>query len=107
MALKAVGFRVLIKPDPIEREKKTGGGIILPELNERLAMTGQQYGTVVELGPDAYKAYDDGVPWVAEGDRVVYSKYGGKFITDPEDHSANPQPYVVLNDSDILAKIEE
>ena len=61
-------------------------------------------GTVVSLGPNAYKAFDDGTPWVVVGDVVKFQRYEGVLIiedegTDDEVH------YRILNDDDVFCKV--
>jgi chaperonin GroES len=82
---------------PIEAEEKTRGGIVLPDT----AKEKPQQGKVIGVGPG--KLLDDGTrakPSVSKGDRVLYGKYSGTEVTvDNED-------YVIMKESDILAKIE-
>lgn len=106
MKFKAVGYRVLIKPDPVETESK--GGIILA-IDEDRHRVAQEFGTIVDVGPQAFKNPKqgmDGTPWAVVGDRVVYSKYGGKLIKDPDTDDEKEMWYISLNDEDIIAKIE-
>jgi len=96
-----VGFRVLVKPEEIEKVSK--GGILLEygEKEDRLAMA-VTTGTVVALGSQAYKSPDvspDGQPWCKEGDRVMFGKYSGRAITHPD----TEERLLVMNDVDILA----
>lgn len=97
MAVHAVGHRVVVKPDPIE-EYSEGGIAIVSDKNRELAA--QTFGTVVEIGPQAWMDYGDGTPWVKEGDRVIYAKYAGMTVREPDSDTE----YVVLNDTDIIAK---
>lgn len=97
------GYRILIKQDSVEKE--TEFGIVLVE-DEKLQKHRLNTGTVVGVGSVAYKAYSSdytGEPWVELNDRVVYSQYSGKYITDPTDD----EEYVVVNDEDIIAVIRE
>ncbi len=96
MAIKPVGFRVLVKPDPIE--EKTQSGIVLA-VDEKLEKGARITGVVVGIGPDAFKAFKASEPWFKVGDRVYYAKYAGKGITD----RTTKEEYVVLNDEDIVA----
>src|SRR3990167_7693040 len=105
--LRVTGFRVLIRPDPIE--KVTKGGIVIPVVGttERRAQAAQMTGAVIDVGSTAWKAFDPGPhwkPWAKVGDHVVYSRHAGRFIADPD----NPgQELILLNDEDVLAVIEE
>ena len=62
-------------------------------------------GKVVAIGPTAWKAFDgqmdDWKPWCAVGDKVVFAKYGGKFITIKD------KVYLIVNDEDIQAVLLE
>jgi len=93
--IEPVGHRVLVKPFDIERETASGIQLVL---NEDRELAGQEYGTIVAVGPDAWKIFDGG-PWAKVGDKVIYSRYGGKFVKEPN----TVQKYVILNDEDILA----
>jgi chaperonin GroES len=95
MNLKPLGDRVIVKA--IEEEETTASGIVLPDT----AKEKPQKGTVVAVGEGAWD--EDGekrIPLdVAEGDEVLYSKYGGTEIkVDGDD-------LLVLRESDVLAKV--
>jgi chaperonin GroES len=96
MKLKPLGDRLLVRP--VEEEETTASGIVLPDT----AKEKPQKGKVLAVGDGRWD--DDGekrIPLdVAEGDEVLYSKYGGTDITvDGED-------LLVLRESDVLAKVE-
>jgi chaperonin GroES len=95
MNLKPLGDRLIVKA--IEEEETTASGIVLPDT----AKEKPQKGKVVAVGDGAWD--EDGekrIPLdVAEGDEVLYSKYGGAEITvDGED-------LLVLRESDVLARV--
>jgi chaperonin GroES len=95
MNLKPLGDRVIVKA--IEEEETTASGIVLPDT----AKEKPQKGKVVAVGDGAWD--EDGekrIPLdVAEGDEVLYSKYGGTEIkVDGDD-------LLVLRESDVLAKV--
>jgi chaperonin GroES len=95
MNLKPLGDRVLVRP--VEEEETTASGIVLPDT----AKEKPQKGKVLAVGEGKYD--DDGgkrIPLdVAEGDEVLYSKYGGtEIVVDGED-------LLVLRESDVLAKV--
>ena len=92
--VKPLGNRVFIKVS--EREKKTAGGILLPDA----AKEKPQVGEVVGVGPG--KPKDDGgyAPLeVKVGDKVLYSKYAGTDI------KLGGEDYVLLSEKDILAAV--
>jgi chaperonin GroES len=93
MKLVPLEDRVVVKV--IEEEDKTVSGIVLPDT----AKEKPQKATVVAVGPGRY---DNGalVPMgVAEGDTVIYSKYGGTEV------KVDGAELLVLRASDILAKL--
>jgi co-chaperonin GroES (HSP10) len=99
MTIRAVGHRVLVKPFEVEKESK--GGIVMV-LDEDREFAAQEYGTIVDIGPDAWKDFT-GEPWANIGDNIIYSRYGGKIVREPNSH----EKYVILNDEDVLARLEK
>lgn len=96
MNLKPLGDRVIVKP--IVKEEVTKGGIVLPDT----AKEKPQEGEVVAVGPG--KLADDGKRMemdVKKGDRVIYAKYSGT------EWKYENQEYLILRESDILAKISK
>ncbi|HIP92393.1 MAG TPA: co-chaperone GroES [Thermotoga sp.] len=88
MKVTPLGERLLIKP--IKEEKKTEGGIVLPDSAKEKPMKAE----VIAIG----KVEDLDLK---VGDKVIFSKYAGTEIKiDDED-------YIIIDASDILAKIEE
>ncbi|MDQ5895288.1 MAG: chaperonin GroES [Actinomycetota bacterium] len=95
MKLKPLGDRLIIKP--VEEEETTASGLVLPET----AKEKPQKGTVVAVGDGAVAEDGTRRPLdVAEGDEVLYSKYGGTDIT------VEGEELLVLRESDILAKVQ-
>ena len=102
--IKPTGHRVLIKPDKVE--KTTAGGIIL-NIDEKLEKGGVQKGLLVDIGPQAWKAFSkdfNGKPWAVIGDYIYFSRYAGKFVQDPADPETE---YMIMNDEDILGVITD
>ena len=96
MKLKPLGDRVIVKA--IEEEETTASGIVLPDT----AKEKPQRGKVLAVGEGKWdEDGDKRIPLdVAEGDEVLYSKYGGTdIVVDGED-------LLVLRESDVLAKVE-
>jgi chaperonin GroES len=96
MNLKPLGDRLIVRA--IEAEETTASGIVLPDT----AKEKPQKGKVIAVG-DGKVNEDTGkrTPLdVAEGDEVLYSKYGGtEIVVDGED-------LLVLRESDVLAKVQ-
>ena len=96
MNLKPLGDRLIVKA--IEEEETTASGIVLPDT----AKEKPQKGKVLAVG-DGKVNEDTGkrTPLdVAEGDEVLYSKYGGTEI------KVNGEELLVLRESDVLARVE-
>ncbi len=95
MKLKPLGDRLIVRA--IDEEATTASGLVLPDT----AKEKPQKGKVLAVGDG--KLDDDGkrIPLdVAEGDVVLYSKYGGTEIPyEGED-------LLVLRESDVLARFE-
>lgn len=100
MKIKAVGHYVLIEPDKAE-ETSAGGIVISLDTTREQAATTQ--GVIVDVGPNAWKAFDDGEPWAQVGNHVVFAKYAAKEIVDPETEKV----YFLMSDENIIAKIGE
>ena len=83
--------------EPMEAEEKTQGGIVLPDTAKEKPMKGKIIavgdGKMLESGKRAELL-------VKKGDKVLYGKYAGTEIT------IDGKEYLVMRESDILAKIE-
>lgn len=100
--LEPLGHRVLVK---VTLEKQTQSGLVLVR-DERFAKAAEEVGIIIAIGPNAWKAFDGGEPWAKVGDKVVFSKYGGKIVEDPTTPPDEDGSYfMVLNDEDILCKV--
>jgi co-chaperonin GroES (HSP10) len=81
-------------------DERTASGLYVPISSRERKMNEGEIGRVVEMGPQAYKAFHDGSPQVKVGDRVFCKKHAG--VSPPE----NPM-IRVLNDEDILCRVDE
>jgi co-chaperonin GroES (HSP10) len=95
--IKVCGHRVLVKP---EVEKQTASGIIIA-LDEHKERAASMYGTVMDVGESAWMDFRTN-PWCYEGDRVIFAKYAGRVVEDPEQPDTK---FIILNDEDILAVV--
>ena len=94
MNLQPLGDRLIV--EVLEEEDSTAGGIVLPDT----AKEKQQRGRVVAVGPGARDEHGKRIEMdVAEGDEVIFSKYGGTEIKVGVDE------YLILRESDVLAKV--
>ena len=91
--LQPCGFRVLIKPDSLVQKTASGIAVVVDDKLYRNATT---IGTIVGVGPTAWKGYDDGQPWAKVGDRVYFAKYAGKKIEDGSEDGL-----FIVNDEDV------
>ena len=90
------GHRILVKPEKVE--EKTEGGIYIPETAKGREQQGTMKGVVVEVGPNAWKAFDDGHQWANVGDKVCFKRYAGEVIKDDDGTE-----YRIMNDEDVLS----
>jgi chaperonin GroES len=94
MDLQPLGDRLIV--EVLEEEETTTSGIVLPDT----AKEKPQRGKVLAVGPGPRD--DDGEYIkmdVAEGDEVIFSKYGGTEIRLGTDE------VLILRESDVLAKV--
>jgi chaperonin GroES len=95
MNLQPLGDRLIV--EVLDEEEETVSGIVLPDT----AKEKPQRGKVLAVGPGArtpetgeYIQMD-----VAEGDEIIFSRYGGTEIKLGTDE------VLILRDSDVLAKV--
>ena len=94
MALKLKPLADRLVVEPIEQEEVTATGIYVPET----AKEKPQEGKVVAVGPGRKDEEGKRVPMdVAEGDTVLYAKYGGTEV------KLDDKKLLILKESDILA----
>ena len=92
---KPLEDRVLVQP--LEAEQTTASGLVIPDT----AKEKPQEGKVIAVGPGRF---EDGkrLPLdIAEGDVVVYSKYGGTEV------KYDGQEYLILSARDVLAIVNK
>lgn len=95
MKIRPLNDRLLVKR--LEEEAKTAGGIIIPDSAKEKPAEGR----VIAVGPGKLNDKGERVALqVKEGDRVLFSKYGGTDVKlDGED-------YLIMREDDILGVIE-
>jgi chaperonin GroES len=95
MKVRPLHDRILVKR--VEEEKKSKGGIIIPDT----AQEKPQEGRVVAVGNG--KVLEDGTTRaleVGKGDRVLFGKYSGTEVNiDGEEH-------LIIREDDVLAILE-
>ncbi len=92
MKIKPLGDRILVLG--VEEEKKTKGGILIPDT----AKEKPQEGKVIAVGPGKVNEKGKRIPLdVKKGDRVLFGKYAGNEIKiDGVEH-------LIMREDDILA----
>ena len=98
--LKPVGFCVLVRPDA-PKEKLKNELIELPDAVTDKWRIEVDSGELIAVGNMAWKGIVDGTPWAKVGDHVVYAKYGGKVMEDPE----TKEKFILLQDKDVIGII--
>ena len=94
MTLNPLDDRVVV--EPVEAEETTAGGIVLPDA----AREKSQRGKVLAVGPGKLLDSGERSPiGLAEGDHVLFGKYGGTEI------EVDGKDVKILRESDILAKV--
>lgn len=95
MAIKPLEDKILVEVSAAETT--TASGLVIPDT----AKEKPQEGTVVAVGPGRFDEQGKRIPVdVAEGNKVIFSKYGGTEI------SYDGQDYLILSARDILAVID-
>jgi chaperonin GroES len=94
MNLQPLGDRLIV--EVLDEEQTTASGIVLPDT----AKEKPQRGRVLSVGPGGRNDSGDLVPLdVAEGDTIIFSKYGGTEVKVGGDE------LLILRESDVLAKV--
>ncbi|MBE6477133.1 MAG: co-chaperone GroES [Propionibacteriaceae bacterium] len=94
--IKPLEDRVLVLP--LEAETTTASGLVIPDTAKEKPQEGQ----VIAAGPGRIDDKGARVPMdVAEGDVIIFSKYGGTEV------KYDGKDYLLLNARDILAVVEK
>jgi chaperonin GroES len=93
--LMPLGGNVLVLP--IEEEKKTSSGIVLPDTVEKEK---KQKGLVIALGTGKLDKDGKKISFnVKVGDTVIFKKYS------PEEIEVDNEDYLIMSEDDILAVV--
>jgi chaperonin GroES len=94
MDLQPLGDRLIV--EALDEEETTSSGIVLPDT----AKEKPQRGRVLAVGPGPRDEDGNYIKMeLAEGDEIIFSKYGGTDIKIGADE------YLILRESDVLAKV--
>lgn len=82
--IKPLEYNVLIKPDEVGEKM---GSVFIPDDVRDKEQVASTTGTVIALSPAAF-TYEEDMPTVEEGDRVVFARYAGMKVdgTDGKDY---------------------
>lgn len=102
--IEPVAHRLVVKPfditeaDDVYKSAKASGLILSGEDKLRREQAAVDRGTVVALGPTVFNDFH--CPnTIVVGDEIVYAKYAGKEIEDPE----TKEKLTIINDEDVVA----
>lgn len=95
------GYRLLIAIP--ELDKKTTGGVYIPDERRGAEETASIIGYVIKAGPDAYK--DEGKfpsgAWCEEGDFIIFRSYSGTRF------KVAGREFRLINDDTVEAVVED
>jgi co-chaperonin GroES (HSP10) len=106
--IKPCGHRLVVKPYKYaEVDEVTKKHL---EFYKQLTIAGKETrddasvdkGHVLSIGPTAWKDFDS-EPWCKVGDEIIFAKFAGKIVTDPETN----EDVFILNDADVVAVVKE
>ena len=94
VTIKPLEDRLVIQA--VEAEQTTASGLVIPDT----AKEKPQEGNVIAVGPGRVDDNGNRVPLdVAEGDKVIFSKYGGTEV------KYAGEEYLILSARDVLAVV--
>ncbi len=93
--LKSMGFKIALTADQQKQEK-----------------VGTAEGTIVAIGNMAWRdpelgfGLDGWEPWAEKGDKILFTRYAGKFVQDPTVKGEEGEFYII-NDVDMQCIVKE
>lgn len=109
--IKPCGHRLVVKPykqaevDEVMKRATESGFLKdfkIINSNVRREDASVDKGIVISIGPTAWQDFKS-PPWCKPGDEILFAKFAGKFVDDPDDGNT----YCILNDEDVVAVIKE
>jgi co-chaperonin GroES (HSP10) len=104
--IKLILNRILVQLGDLQREVDLGDGrkliVDYGDAEKRHAASITE-GTVVDIGPDAYKDWGYQECPLKVGDRVQFAKFAPRAVLDPDNPTAK---LAVMNDEDVIAIIK-
>lgn len=105
--ISPAGHRLVVKPfkqeevDEVLKAAKKFGFEIVNE-NKKREDASVDKGVVLSIGSTAWQDFKS-EPWCKVGDTILFAKFSGKFVEDPD----TKEDVVILNDEDVIAVITE
>ncbi len=109
--IKPCGHRLTVKPFKQEEvdeilKKATESGFLkqfeIINTNKKREDASVDRGVVLAIGPTAWQDFKSD-PWCKVGDEILFAKFAGKFVDDPETGDS----VCILNDEDVVAVVKE
>jgi co-chaperonin GroES (HSP10) len=107
--IKPAGHRLVVKAykqedvdDIMKKHKAFLKDFEIINTNKKREDASVDQGVVVAIGPTAWQDFKSD-PWCKVGDEIVFAKFAGKIVTDPEDN----EDYFIINDEDVVAVVKE
>lgn len=95
MDIRPLSNKILIQP--VEEEKMTKSGIVLPETASKEK---PMMGTIVAVGPGKMEDGKVSPMSVKVGDKILYKKYG------PDEIEIDGKKYLIGDEDDVLAVVK-
>lgn len=109
MTVIPCGHRLVVRPykqeevDPVlKKSQEFLKSFEIVNDNKKREDASVDRGVVLSVGPTAWKDFG-GNAWCKVGDIILFAKFAGKFIDDPE----TKETVCILNDEDVVAVIQE
>lgn len=107
--MRPCGHRLVVKPfkqeevdEVLKKHAEFLQGFTIVNTNKKREDASVDRGVVVSIGPTAWNDFG-GTPWCKVGDEILFAKFSGKFIDDPE----TSDTFCILNDEDVVAVVKE
>ncbi len=98
--LVPLGDRVVVRQ--IKQEEVRASGLVIPDT----AREKPQLGEVIAVGPGRLDENGKRIPMdLKVGDKVIYAKYSGQEVPKGV-FGSEEEEYLILKESDVLAKVE-
>jgi len=95
--LVPTGHHIIVEVE--KPDERTASGLYVPIASRDRKMNEGQVSKIIAVGPQAWNAFADGLPWAKVGDRVLCIKHAGVAL------ESNPM-LRIMNDEDVLAVLE-